>query len=70
MKLLFTLNAERFKHEMLVQNKNVYDVVQETGLAFVTISNLMKGTQRAHVKTCNKLAKALNVPVVELFNVE
>ncbi|KAF1679106.1 helix-turn-helix domain-containing protein [Veillonella sp. R32] len=70
MKLVFALNAERFKHEMLVQNKNVHDIVQETGLAFVTISNLMKGTRKAHVKTCNKLAKALNVPVEELFTVE
>lgn len=70
MKFLFALNAERFKLEMLKQNKNISDVVCETGITSVTISNLMKGSRKAHVKTCNKLAKALNVPVNELFSIK
>lgn len=69
MHIMFLVNQERFKSEMLSQNKSVTDLAKEAGLATVTITNVISGKRQATVKTCNKLAKALNVPVDELFTV-
>lgn len=66
---MFSVNQERFKSEMLSQNKSVTDLAKEAGLATVTITNVISGKRQATVKICNKLAKALNVPVDELFTV-
>lgn len=70
MHIMFLMNKERFQIEMLAQNKNVTELAKASGVTTVTIANLISGKRKATVKTCNKLAKALNVPVNELFTVE
>ena len=53
------------------QGKTMYWLAKETGIAYPTIHNIVKGkTERIDFNTMEKIAKALNVSFDEIFVME
>ena len=54
-----------------LQNKSMYWLSKETGIAYPTIHNIVKGkTEKIEFNTMEKIAKALDVGLDEIFIVE
>jgi DNA-binding Xre family transcriptional regulator len=53
------------------QNKTMYWLSKETGIAYPTIHNIVKGkTEKIEFGTMEKIAKALDASLDEIFKVE
>lgn len=59
------------EHILKIQNKSMYWLSKETGIAYPTIHNIVKGkTEKIEFGTMEKIAKALNTGLDEIFKVE
>ena len=60
-------SGENLARLMAAQGLSIEEVAEKSGLDRRTIQAILKGSQRAHARTLNRLAKGLGVAVDELF---
>ena len=66
MRMGFKLKNDIFRQAILQNDMRLTDIAKTTELSSATISKIVSGKQ-CKAKTANKIAKALNVPVTDLF---
>lgn len=67
--VMANVKVQILRESMLKQGLSSKALAKESGVGIVTIYNLLRG-KTCRIPIANKLAKALNVPVDELFTVE
>ena len=60
-------SGENLARLMAAQGLSIEEVAEKSGLDRRTIQAILNGTQRAHARTLNRLAKGLGVAVDEFF---
>lgn len=64
--MFYTLKQEEYKKAMLEIGLTVMELANKATVSTTSINKLVKG-RPCRAKTANKIAKALNVPVTDLF---
>ena len=66
------MKIDKMKIDIAIANKgySAKELSEKCGVSQITIARLKAGTQEARPKTVSKIAKALNVPVEKLIDME
>lgn len=64
------LNSEKLEFFMAEKGLKIKDLSQKTGIHKATISKIKNGVQKARPITIGKLAKALEINLIELLETE
>lgn len=66
------MKIDKMKINIAMANKgySAKELSEECGVSQITIARLKRGVQKARPETVGKIAKALNVPVENLIDVE
>lgn len=66
------MKIDKIKIDVAMANKgySAKELSERCGVSQITIARLKKGVQKARPQTISKIAKALNVPVENLIDME
>lgn len=66
------MKIDKIKIDVAMANKgfSAKELSEKCGISQITITRLKKGVQKARPETVGKIAKALNVPVESLIDME
>lgn len=66
------MRIDKIKIDVAMANKgySAKELSERCGVSQITIARLKKGVQKARPQTISKIAKALNVPVENLIDME
>ncbi len=66
------MKIDKMKIDIAMANKgySAKELSEKCGVSQITIARLKRGVQRARPDTLGKIAKALNVPVEKLIDLE
>lgn len=66
------MKIDKMKIDIAIANKgySAKELSEKCGVSQITIARLKRGVQEARPETIGKIAKALNVPVENLIDIE